>query len=274
MIALALESENSKKRIRMLEQELEAAKRKLNEQSNVVKMLQAENKHLASLVDDGPSGREESWLRDMYDSAPQRWTAKRQQASRQPDGQQKSTSFNLTHDSSSFSKFKGAEVPPGSSVRARGQQRRRQREIVETESQAPISVHMSENPKLGWAVNKQGVILHRIMVEFKASLDKLGGRKMSLNWSVMQRYSSFESLVTDLRGSGFLELPPLPAKSWFGINPQKRQQNLSIFLQHLLKVPGVLGSKAVQRFLNLSAEMIRLLPGNSNRKGRAKRDRE
>lgn len=133
---------------------------------------------------------------------------------------------------------------------------------------------MPDNPRLGWAVSKSGVVMHRILVEFSATLDQLEGRKMMLKWSVLRRFSAFEKLAEGLKKCQLVGLPELPPKSWFRVDPRTRQQQLSSYLSEVLKVPGVLKQSALRNFLNLTNEMANLAPGGSNRAGTKKRTRD
>mmetsp|Transcript_7610 Transcript_7610/g.14906 ORF Transcript_7610/g.14906 Transcript_7610/m.14906 type:complete len:135 (-) Transcript_7610:293-697(-) len=126
---------------------------------------------------------------------------------------------------------------------------------------------------MGWAVSKSGIVVHRIMIEFRAKLDHLDGRELMLKWSVLRRYSAFEKLIQDLNAAGLRQLPSLPPTSWFRVHPKTRQQQLGTLLNQLLVVPGVLSTCASRKFLNLTNEMASLLPGGSNRSGAKKRVR-
>jgi len=114
--------------------------------------------------------------------------------------------------------------------------------------------------------------MHRIMVEFCTTLNQLDGRRMTLKWSLLRRYSAFEKLANDLTNLG-VKVPQLPPKSWFRIDPAKRQAQLHIFINELILVPGVLKMQPFRRFMNLTAEMAALVPGGSNRAGIKKRSR-
>mmetsp|Transcript_5323 Transcript_5323/g.8926 ORF Transcript_5323/g.8926 Transcript_5323/m.8926 type:complete len:292 (+) Transcript_5323:195-1070(+) len=214
-------------KIAELEAKLSKAEKAIYEKDTLIKMLEAENKHLSSVVDEAEANEH---FKDMYESAPQKRT------SRTP------------------------------------QQDKKVRRTLDLNKRAPISVRMPDNPKLGWAVSKAGVVMHRIMVEFCTTLNQLDGRRMTLKWSLLRRYSAFEKLANDLTNLG-VKVPQLPPKSWFRIDPAKRQAQLHIFINELILVPGVLKMQPFRRFMNLTAEMAALVPGGSNRAGIKKRSR-
>uniref|UniRef100_A0A7S2XF06 PX domain-containing protein n=1 Tax=Lotharella oceanica TaxID=641309 RepID=A0A7S2XF06_9EUKA len=229
--ALREQVRNQKNELTRLKTQLMRAEKAMAEKSAVIKMLEAENKHLSSMVDEGLASQ---YMKDMYESAPQKRTAKQQQ------------------DSKVLRSLNGS---------------------IGESNVAPIVVRMPDNPRLGWAVSKSGIVMHRLMIEFSATLNHLDGRKMMLKWSVLRRYSSFEKLIQDLHAAGFRQLPSLPAKSWFRVDPKRRQQQLGTFINQLLVVPGVLSMAPFRKFLNLTTEMASLLPGGSNRTGAKKRVR-
>jgi len=111
------------------------------------------------------------------------------------------------------------------------------------------------------------------MVEFSATLSQLDGKRMMLKWSVLRRYSAFEKLVKDLGIVGLENIPSLPPKSWFRVDPRRRQAQLHTFLCKLLLVPGILSLPPLRKFLNITSEMASMLPGGSNRAGKKKRGR-
>ncbi|GAB5358101.1 hypothetical protein AAMO2058_000429700 [Amorphochlora amoebiformis] len=218
-----------------LRQQLAVAEKTIQDKDLLVKMLEAENKHLSSLVEESDLNQH---LKHVYESAPQKRTSKRT-ARRNP----------LQHETKMLRSLNGSNI-------------------------APITIRMPDNARLGWSVTKSGIVMHRIMIEFSATLDQLHGRKMMLKWSILRRFSAFEKLYEELMIAGFTELPSLPAKSWFRVDPRKRQQELYTFLSKLLGVPGVMGTHSFRKFLNLTEEMAMLLPGGSNRPGMKKRGRE
>eukprot|EP00471_Norrisiella_sphaerica_P002939 CAMPEP_0184480810 /NCGR_PEP_ID=MMETSP0113_2-20130426/2316_1 /TAXON_ID=91329 /ORGANISM="Norrisiella sphaerica, Strain BC52" /LENGTH=163 /DNA_ID=CAMNT_0026859535 /DNA_START=260 /DNA_END=748 /DNA_ORIENTATION=- len=135
--ALQQQKASQDQRIRDLERKLLEAERMLLQKDTLIKMLEAENKHLGSVVDEV----EKEHIKDVYESAPQKRTSKRPGI----------------YDSKMLRSLRDNNV-------------------------APITVRMPDNEKLGWAVSKNGVIMHRIMVEFSATLSQLDGKRMMLKW--------------------------------------------------------------------------------------------
>mmetsp|Transcript_18901 Transcript_18901/g.36548 ORF Transcript_18901/g.36548 Transcript_18901/m.36548 type:complete len:230 (-) Transcript_18901:448-1137(-) len=151
--ALREQVRNQKNELARLKSQLMRAEKAVSEKSAVIKMLEAENKHLSSMVDEGLASQ---YMKDMYESAPQKRTAKQKQ------------------DSKVLRSLNGS---------------------IGEGNVAPIVVRMPDNPKLGWAVSKSGIVMHRLMIEFSATLNHLDGRKMMLKWSVLRRYSAFEKVT-------------------------------------------------------------------------------
>eukprot|EP00954_Amorphochlora_amoebiformis_P029099 1392674-Amorphochlora_amoeboformis.AAC.2 len=148
-----------------LRQQLAVAEKTIQDKDLLVKMLEAENKHLSSLVEESDLNQH---LKHVYESAPQKRTSKRT-ARRNP----------LQHETKMLRSLNGSNI-------------------------APITIRMPDNARvihhhtfdmLGWSVTKSGIVMHRIMIEFSATLDQLHGRKMMLKWSILRRFSAFEKVA-------------------------------------------------------------------------------